>query len=91
MGVICLQASLTAGMVYLRAHESACGVYLTDGLGPCGNLVIAPEGADDGVAACVLGHTEVLGEHKTPAALDLGDEVRVDGLVGGSVGVAHMR
>lgn len=64
---------------------------LTNGLGPCGDLIVVPEGADDGVAACVLGNTEVLGEDQTPAALYLGDEVCVNGLVGSTVGVAHMR
>ena len=56
--VICLQTSLTTGVVNLRTHKSAGGMYLAHSLRPCGNLIVAPKGADDRVTAGVLGHTE---------------------------------
>ena len=78
-------------MVELRAHQTAGGVHLADGLGPCGHLIVVPERADDRVAAGVGRDAEILRKDETPAALDLGDKVGVDRLVRRAVGVAHMR
>jgi hypothetical protein len=89
--VVSLEGALTAGVVELRAHQTAGGVHLADGLGPCGHLIVVPERADDRVAAGVGRDAEILREDETPAALDLGDKVGVDRLVRRAVGVAHMR
>ena len=89
--VVSLEGALTAGVVELRAHQTAGGVHLADGLGPRGHLIVVPERADDRVAAGVGRDAEILRKDETPAALDLGDKVGVDRLVRRAVGVAHMR
>lgn len=90
VGGVGLVGSLTPGVVELRAHEPAGGVYAAHGLRPGGHLTVAPERADDGVAAGVLGHAEVLGEDEAPAAPGLGLEIAGDLLVGRAVRVAEV-
>ena len=60
--VVSLEGALTAGVVELRAHQTAGGVHLADGLGPCGHLIVVPERADDRVAAGVGRDAEILRE-----------------------------
>lgn len=89
--VVSLEGALTAGVVELRAHQTAGGVHL----GGRSRSTRAPDRRSRAsrrpVAAGVGRDAEILRKDETPAALDLGDKVGIDRLVRRAVWVAHMR